>query len=91
MTKKLNLVGKLVSDSYGFSLDKSENRSEGATRVTFQKYIRLDQSENTVKSFTCDFELKLLGTFSHTLEGSALFVRPGMNNYRPQGTWPGRR
>ena len=43
LTKKLlgNLVGMLVSDSYGFSLDKPENKSEGSTRVTFQRYIRL--------------------------------------------------
>ena len=44
LTKKSleNFVGKLVSDSYGFSLDKPENKSEGSTRVTFQRYIRLD-------------------------------------------------
>ena len=50
LTKKSldNLVGKLVSDSYGFSLDKPENKTEGATRVTFQRYIRLDKSDNTV-------------------------------------------
>ena len=50
LTKKLlaNLVDKLVSDSYGFSLDKPENKAEGATRVTFQRYIRLDKSYNTV-------------------------------------------
>ena len=44
LTKKSleNLVGKLVSDSYGFPLDKPENRSEGTTRVTFQRYIKLD-------------------------------------------------
>ena len=50
LTKKSleNLVGKLVSDSYGFSLDKPENKSEGATRVTFQRYIRLDKSDNRV-------------------------------------------
>ena len=54
MTKKSleNLVGKLVSDSYGFSLDKPENKSEGATRVTFQRYIRLDKSDNTVSGNT---------------------------------------
>ena len=40
-------MGKLVSDTYGFSLDK-ENKSEGATRFTFQRYIRLDKSDNTV-------------------------------------------
>ena len=42
-----NLIGKLVSDCYGFSLDKPENKSEGATRVT-QRCIRLDKSDNTV-------------------------------------------
>ena len=42
-----NLVGKLVSDCCGFSLDKPENKSEGATRVTFQRYIRLDKSDYT--------------------------------------------
>ena len=41
LTKKSleNLVGKLVSDFYGFPLDKPENKTEGATRVTFQSYI----------------------------------------------------
>ena len=34
------------------------------------------------KSSIRDFALKLLGTFSHTLEDTALFVRP---DYRPQG------
>ena len=50
LTMKLleNFVGKLVSDTYGFSLDKPENKSEGATRFTFQRYIRLDKSDNTV-------------------------------------------
>ena len=43
-----NLVGKLVSDIYGCSLDKSENKCEGATRVILQRYIRLDKSDNTV-------------------------------------------
>ena len=50
LTKKSleNLVGKLVSDSYFFSLDKPENKTEGATRATFQRYIMLDISDNTV-------------------------------------------
>ena len=50
LTKKLldNLVGKLVSDSYGVSLVKQERKIEGATRVTFQRYIRLDKSDNKV-------------------------------------------
>ena len=41
LTKKLleNLLGKLVSDTYGFSLDKPENESEGVTTFTFQRYI----------------------------------------------------
>ena len=44
LTKKSleNLVGKLVSDSYGFSLNKTENISEATTRITFQRCIRLD-------------------------------------------------
>ena len=41
-----NLIGKLVSDSDGFSLDKPENRTKGVTR--FQRYIRLDKPDNTV-------------------------------------------
>ena len=49
LTKKSleNLVGKLVM-ILGFSLDKPENKTEGATRLTFQRYIRLDKSDNTV-------------------------------------------
>ena len=43
-----NLVDKLVSDTFGFSMDKSGNKCEGATRVTFQRYIRLDKADNTV-------------------------------------------
>ena len=31
--------------------------------------------------------LKLLGTFPHTLNDTALYVRP---DYRPQGIWPGK-
>ena len=39
------------------------------------------------KSSIRDFALKLLGTFPHTLEDTALFVR---SDYRPQGIWPGK-
>ena len=30
----------------GFALDKPDHKSERATRVTFQRYIRLDKSDN---------------------------------------------
>ena len=44
-------------------------------------------SHQIFKSSICDFVIKLLGTFSHILEDTALFVRP---DYRPQGIWPGK-
>ena len=51
LTKKSfeNLVSKLVSHFYGFSLDKPENKSEGATRVALHRYIWLDKLDNKVK------------------------------------------
>ena len=50
LTKKSleNLVGKLVSGSYGFSQNKPQNITEGAKTVTFQRYNRLDKLDNTV-------------------------------------------
>ena len=44
-------------------------------------YLWLASTPPTFKSSMCDFVLKLLGTFPHTLEDTALFVRP---DYRPR-------
>ena len=66
LTKK-SLEIRIISDSCCFSLDKPENKSEGATRVTFHRYIRLDKLDNTVSNIkTANFPrlLAVTGTLN---------------------------
>ena len=52
-----NLIGKLVSDTYGFFPDKPENISEEAIRVTFRLDIQFS-SQDFVSNWDSSFIYK---------------------------------